>query len=65
MLSRLQLLSAGLTALDSADAAETKAFQLVGARPLYVSGRLGFFGGQRLSAVPGTALGILKNPGFL
>ncbi len=66
MLSRVQLLSAGLTALDSADAAETKAF-LSWLEQGYFTflGALDFSAnGDQLTAVPGTALGILKNPGF-
>lgn len=66
MLSRLQLLSAGFTALDNADAAETKAFL-----SWLEQGHFTFLGaqdfvakGDKLSAVEGTALGILKNPGF-
>ncbi|AOW14290.1 NAD-glutamate dehydrogenase [Hydrogenophaga crassostreae] len=66
MLSRLQLLSASFTALDSPEAAETKAFL-----SWLEQGHFTFLGaqdfvaqGDHLSAVPGTALGILKNPGF-
>jgi glutamate dehydrogenase len=66
MLSRVQLLSAGLTALDTADAAETKAFL-----SWLEQGHFTFLGamdfaadGDRLTPIPGTALGILKNPGF-
>jgi glutamate dehydrogenase len=66
MLSRVQLLSAAFTALDSSDAAETKAFLT-----WLEQGHFTFLGAQdfvahddQLSPVPGTALGILKNPGF-
>jgi glutamate dehydrogenase len=66
MLSRLQLLSASFTALDSPEAAETKAFLSWLER-----GHFTFLGaqdfvtqGDQLSAIEGTALGILKNPGF-
>ena len=66
MLSRVQLLSAGFTALEGNDAAEAKAFltwleqghfTFLGAQDYVVDG-------DRLSKVPGTALGVLKNPGF-
>jgi glutamate dehydrogenase len=66
MLSRVQLLSAGFTALEGNDAAEAKAFltwleqghfTFLGAQDCVVDG-------DRLSKVPGTALGVLKNPGF-
>ena len=66
MLSRVQLLSAGLTALDSAEAAETKAFL-----SWLEQGHFTFLGaqdflaqGEQWAAVPGSALGVLKNPGF-
>ena len=66
MLSRVQLLSAGFTALEGAEAAEAKAFlnwleqghfTFLGALDFVVEG-------DHLSKVPGTALGVLKNPGF-
>jgi glutamate dehydrogenase len=65
MLSRLQLLSAGFTALDNAEAAEAKAFlqwleeghfTFLGAQDFVVQG-------ESLVAA-GTALGVLKNPGY-
>ena len=66
MLSRVQLLSASFTALDNADAAEAKAFLT-----WLEQGNFTFLGaedfvakGEQLAAVPGTALGILKNAGF-
>ena len=66
MLSRVQLLSASFTALDSAEAAEAKAFL-----SWLEQGHFTFLGaqnfvlqGEQSAAVPGTALGILKNPGF-
>jgi glutamate dehydrogenase len=65
MLSRLQLLSAGFTALDNAQAAEAKAFL-----HWLEEGHFTFLGAQDFvaegdSLVPaGTALGILKNPGY-
>ena len=66
MLSRVQLLSASFTALDNADAAEAKAFL-----SWLEQGNFTFLGaedfvanGEQLAAVPGTALGIFKNPGF-
>jgi len=66
MLSRVQLLSASFTALDNAQAAEAKAFL-----NWLEQGHFTFLGtqdfvvkGANLAPVPGTALGLLKNPGF-
>jgi glutamate dehydrogenase len=66
MLSRVQLLSASFTALDSAEAAESKAFLI-----WLEQGHFTFLGVQdfapqdgQWAAVPGTALGVLKNPGY-
>ncbi|WP_247596965.1 NAD-glutamate dehydrogenase [Hydrogenophaga sp. PAMC20947] len=66
MLSRVQLLSAGFTALEGSEAAEAKAFlnwleqghfTFLGAQDFVVEG-------DHLSKVSGTALGVMKNPGF-
>ena len=66
MLSRVQLLSASFTALESAEAAEAKAFLT-----WLEQGNFTFLGaqdfvtqGEKSSTVPGTSLGVLKNPGY-
>ncbi|WP_372658565.1 NAD-glutamate dehydrogenase, partial [Hydrogenophaga sp.] len=65
MLSRLQLLSAGFTALEGAEAAEAKAFL-----NWLEQGHFTFLGAQDVSAQgqrlteTGSALGVLKNPGY-
>ncbi|MEX1166601.1 MAG: NAD-glutamate dehydrogenase, partial [Hydrogenophaga sp.] len=66
MLSRVQLLSASFTALDNVDAAEAKAFlSWLEQGNFTFLGALDFVAkGDQLTAVAGTALGILKNPGF-